>query len=136
LGMLSWHAAEEVEHKSVAFDVFQAIHGGYLMRIRGFVAALVRSHRDIEVMTRHLMELDGSREDAEAQRRLKRVRLSLLRHLVPELRHYLKPGYRPTEHGDPRVLTAWLERHRDGHDLRSMSLQQLDELAQSAPQPT
>jgi predicted metal-dependent hydrolase len=131
LGMLSWHAAEEVEHKSVAFDVFQAIHGGHLLRVQGFIAALVESHRDIHAMTRLLMETDGSLGDREAQRRLRQVRLLLLRGLVPELRHYLKPSYRPSEHSDPRVLMAWLERHRAGDDLRSITLEKLDQLAQS-----
>jgi predicted metal-dependent hydrolase len=131
VAMLSWHAAEEVEHKSVAFDVFQAIHGGYFMRIWGFVAALVQSHRDIQAMTRHLLEADGTWNDLAAQRRLRGVRLSLLRHLVPELRHYFRPGHRPSEHRDPPALIAWIERYRRGDDLRALNLEQLDELSRS-----
>jgi predicted metal-dependent hydrolase len=134
VAMLSWHAAEEVEHKSVAFDVFQAIHGGYFMRIWGYAAALIQSHRDIQAMTHHLLEADGKWSDRAAQRRLRAIRLSLLRHLVPELRHYFRPGYRPSEHSDPPVLLAWIERHRQGHDLRTLNLAQLDELSRSAEQ--
>jgi len=27
-----WHALEEIEHKGVAFDVYEAVGGGYLRR--------------------------------------------------------------------------------------------------------
>lgn len=39
--LIVWHAAEEIEHKAVAFDVLRATHPGYLLRITGFVIATV-----------------------------------------------------------------------------------------------
>jgi predicted metal-dependent hydrolase len=46
--MLLWHALEESEHKAVAFDVFQAVSGSYLIRVgvmqavtAGFLGALI-----------------------------------------------------------------------------------------------
>ena len=33
LDLLRWHGAEEVEHRSVAFDAYQHIHGGYPLRV-------------------------------------------------------------------------------------------------------
>ncbi|MCS6983770.1 MAG: metal-dependent hydrolase [Leptospiraceae bacterium] len=35
--LLQWHAAEEIEHKSVTFDLFQEVDGRYPMRMAGFV---------------------------------------------------------------------------------------------------
>jgi predicted metal-dependent hydrolase len=32
-----WHALEEIEHKSVAFDVYRAVGGGYLRRVLAMV---------------------------------------------------------------------------------------------------
>ena len=32
-----WHMVEETEHKSVAFDVFQAVSGSYLLRVAGLL---------------------------------------------------------------------------------------------------
>jgi predicted metal-dependent hydrolase len=38
--LLRWHAAEEIEHKSVAFDVFQKVDGRYGVRAIGMFVAL------------------------------------------------------------------------------------------------
>ena len=39
--LLAWHAAEEIEHKAVAFDVLQTIDPSYALRIAGLVLATV-----------------------------------------------------------------------------------------------
>ncbi|HEX4351929.1 MAG TPA: metal-dependent hydrolase [Polyangiales bacterium] len=132
LGMLSWHAAEEVEHKSVAFDVFQAIDGGYAMRIFGYVVALVRSIADIHEMTDHMLSADQTVDPRQSRRRLRAVRIALLKELGPELLHYFKPNYSPSEHEDPALLKAWLAHYDHGEDLRALDLGALDALAQSA----
>ena len=36
-----WHMLEESEHKDIAYDVFQALSNRYLLRIAGFVPALI-----------------------------------------------------------------------------------------------
>jgi uncharacterized protein len=37
--LLMWHAAEEIEHKSVAFDVLKLVNPSYPLRMAGFVLA-------------------------------------------------------------------------------------------------
>ncbi|TGK12889.1 metal-dependent hydrolase [Leptospira fletcheri] len=37
--LLLWHACEEIEHKSVAYDVLQTVSKSYLLRVFGFIIA-------------------------------------------------------------------------------------------------
>ncbi|TAM09195.1 MAG: metal-dependent hydrolase [Nevskiaceae bacterium] len=39
--LFTWHAIEESEHKTVAFDVYKAVGGGYPMRAGAMVGAMV-----------------------------------------------------------------------------------------------
>ncbi|WP_437602071.1 metal-dependent hydrolase [Sorangium sp. So ce590] len=39
--LLLWHAAEEIEHKTVAFDVLKLVNPSYALRILGFALATV-----------------------------------------------------------------------------------------------
>lgn len=36
-----WHAIEEIEHKAVTYDLFDAVDGNYLRRVYGYVIALL-----------------------------------------------------------------------------------------------
>jgi predicted metal-dependent hydrolase len=128
LGMLCWHGAEEVEHKTVAYDAFQAVHGGYLMRARGLFAALVMTVKDIRSMAQMMLEVDGLWTDAQSQRRVRQVRIAFARGLLPRFRHYLKPGYDPEKHCDPELMLNWLARYAAGEDLRKLPPEALDKL--------
>jgi predicted metal-dependent hydrolase len=129
IALLVWHAAEEVEHKAVAYEVFQAVHGGYAMRVAGLAAAVVNTIRDIGGLARAMLEVDGLLQKPQARRRLKRVRLQIMAQILPPLWQYLMPGYDPNQHPDPPLIAAWLARYGEGHDMRSLSLAELDALA-------
>jgi uncharacterized protein len=128
IAMLIWHAAEEVEHKSVAFDVYQAVHGGYWMRVWGLACALVHTIRDLRKFTRHMLRGDGLWQNPKSRRRLSKVRRALLSRLIPPLRAYLRPDYHPNQHPVPPILEAWLRSYRAGIDLRALDSAMLDAL--------
>jgi uncharacterized protein len=107
-----WHAAEEIEHKAVAYDVLQDVNPSWLLRAAGMViasAALVYFWRQ---GTTHLLRQDGI-SGAEARAKIKELREEsghdfnrdvLLRGIL----EYLKPGFHPWQVDDLHKAEAFL----------------------------
>ena len=96
--LLLWHAAEEIEHKSVAFDVFEEVDGRYSVRALGMGMAFVilsalwtagtvsMLRQDPEVTVARLID-DHRKMRADGK-------LGSLR-MVRMLVEYLQPGFHP-----------------------------------------
>jgi predicted metal-dependent hydrolase len=106
--LLVWHAAEEMEHRAVAFDVLRATRPGYLLRVLGFFLGtcsvlywiilgmrlfVAQSHT-----TRQTMRADGRRALAALGG------FPLFRLLIA----YLRPGFHPNDGGPLDVALAQL----------------------------
>jgi uncharacterized protein len=103
-----WHLAEEVEHKSVAFDVFEAIDGS---RVR-YAAAMALSFVILVWFTTiaTLVMLTGERRAwlPVTWFRLVRWAFSLAFSLLPLLAASALPSHHPSSFADPVYLPAWL----------------------------
>jgi predicted metal-dependent hydrolase len=71
--LLLWHAAEELEHKSVAFDVLQAVNPSYALRVAGMVMSTVMLSGFWIAATATLLRQDGI-GPLDALRRLRAMR--------------------------------------------------------------
>lgn len=117
--LLAWHAAEEIEHKAVAFDVLRAVAPSYALRIAGLAYAtatlggfwlwgalsLIRQER--------LTPLGAWRELDRLPRRDPIVR----RVFVRGIRQYLARDFHPSHNANERIARAWMA-------ARGMSLPQ------------
>lgn len=131
VSMILWHMVEEIEHKTVTFDVFERLHGGYFMRAYGFFYA--SGHligRGFQGYARMLRD-DGllSRWDSRWRRwrTLSRFFFGVARRAV----RVLNPWYDPRQTRDPSWALAWITRYeRDGTAFKHLDMARL-----SAPAP-
>lgn len=112
-----WHAAEELEHKAVAFDVYMAVDGSYLRRAFAYLVATLSMGLMTLFRTWFLMYADGSLFVPRHHWTFVRWLLwspGLARILLWRWVDYLRPGFHPWQHDDQALLLAW-RREWDSH---------------------
>jgi predicted metal-dependent hydrolase len=107
----TWHSVEETEHKSVAFDTYHAIGGGYFGRIAWFLYVTMLFSVDTLLQTMHCLYKDGQlfkpKTWWQAIKYCLRPR-GLLWFSLPHYLAYFKPGFRPWERENLHLAEQWL----------------------------
>jgi predicted metal-dependent hydrolase len=109
--LVVWHAAEEVEHKAVAFDVMQAAGISYATRIAGYLLASVTLVTLTGLGCRMLLRQDGiPRSQVRALRRELEARVdpALVAHTRRQLRAYFRRDFHPNDVDDLEMAHARL----------------------------
>ena len=118
--MFLWHGVEEVEHKAVAYDVYQtAAGGGYLSRVSALVVTMLMIHLVVGPVFVNMLRLDGAmRQPGVLMRGLNRLygRRGILTRMLPEFLAWFRPGFHPWDTGMPEKVAAWLEEYGDHGD--------------------
>jgi uncharacterized protein len=108
--MYAWHSVEEIEHKAVAFDVFQKIaKGGYFTRIWSFLHVSVLFPLHTLLIMRHMLKVDGHSTWRVWFKGLWWLYGwgGIWPRLMPHYVAYFKPGFHPWKHGDMDVYEVW-----------------------------
>ena len=108
-----WHAAEESEHRSTAFDVYQALSGDHAWRIRLFRYVSVIFLWDLTRQTVINLWHDGSLLRCGTWRsgwRLLLARDGMFRASFGGWRDYFARDFHPSQH-DAAPGRAWLREH-------------------------
>ncbi len=118
--MFLWHGVEEVEHKAVAYDVYQtAAGGGYLSRVSALVVTMLMIHLVVGPVFVNMLRLDGAmRQPGVLMRGLNRLygRRGILTRMLPEFLAWFRPGFHPWDTGMPEKVAAWLEEYGNHGD--------------------
>lgn len=95
--LLKWHAAEEIEHRSVAFEVLAVVDPRWSTRALGFLVALGCLGRFWLAGARHLLAQEPTRpaEDREGRDHVRAYWLRHGGHALVRAAAYLRPGFHP-----------------------------------------
>ena len=113
--MWLWHASEEAEHRSTAFDLYRALGGNDRWRLRLFYVVTFHFCTDLLRQTLHNLWRDGSWRQARTWAQGWRFLFSR-QGLVPALwapwHDYRRADFHPAQRANPEAL-QWLAQHAD-----------------------
>ena len=122
-----WHALEELDHKAVAFDVYEAAGGGYVLRVFAMAMASVFFLAKVSEMQVRLMKRDGELGNVQSWARglwkFWGPRGHFTR-LIPAYLRYYHPRFHPWQQDDSALIARY-ERELAG--LREASGENLPE---------
>jgi predicted metal-dependent hydrolase len=105
-----WHAAEENEHKTVAYDVFTAAGGDYRTRVGTMIGATVIFWAKVIEQQARMMNASGILFSAEEWRALGRflfVEPGGMLRLIRLYFEYYRPDFHPSHIDSSEVLDRW-----------------------------
>lgn len=96
-----WHAAEEVEHRHVAYDTYEHIGGGYLRRALTMVVVGALVLGVWPLLTTEIMRRDPAARGVWSWRRhaaaVRQGKVFSLPRALRDMRLYFKPGHHPSQ---------------------------------------
>lgn len=120
--LFTWHAMEESEHKSVAFDVFQEVSGNRAIRVGTMTAVHVGFFLAMSISVTHSLLLDR-----KSWRKVPKSLLGLRTHpffqkpLRKRLWDYNRADFHPDDHETAELLAEWRKRYEDGQVVKAAS---------------
>lgn len=105
--LVLWHMVEETEHKTVAFDVYQAVSGAYWLRLFG----LLHGSFHVGFMSRRayraMLIKDGRWWNLASRLRVWKMVGRFFLKAGGAMINALQPGYHPSKRSDPAWVDHW-----------------------------
>ena len=113
--LLAWHAAEEIEHKAVAFDVLREVDDRYALRIAGLIYATVMLGMFWATATTMLLRQEklGLRGTLRELRKMRAGDPVIQRVFLRGIRQYIRRDFHPSDNGTEHLAAQWFAAH--GH---------------------
>ncbi|MBE5459774.1 metal-dependent hydrolase [Mycobacteroides abscessus] len=107
--LLNWHAMEEMEHKSVAFDVYRSVGGRESIRI-GVMSLIwlgTLPFMTLAVLASILTDPSGWKPLAVLRQAVDVYRGPLVKGLMRDIAEYMRPGFHPDDIDTEELLHEW-----------------------------
>jgi predicted metal-dependent hydrolase len=110
-----WHAVEEIEHKAVAFDVFEAVGGTWVERVSAFLIATAAIYVAILTNLMRMLRTDDALLRTDVWAELVWFCLfdpGMFRHAAKHYVDYLRPDFHPWDHDNRELIAkfkAWYD---------------------------
>jgi uncharacterized protein len=107
--LLAWHAAEEIEHKAVAFDVLQQIDPSYAVRIAGLAYATVMLGMFWLWATTMLLRQErlGLRATLRELAKMRKRDPVIRRVFIAGIRQYIRRDFHPRDNANEHLAAQW-----------------------------
>ncbi len=108
--MWQWHAAEEMEHKAVAFDVYRAVGGTEKMRKRAMRQATFFLMLDVLIGLVHMLRKDKKLWNLSLWSqgwKFLFFKGGILRRVWPAYKEYYRDGFHPWDRDTRPLLQSW-----------------------------
>lgn len=113
LQIWTWHALEELEHKAVAYDVYQQVSGSYRHRVLAVPITAVALVPAVLASMAYLLATDGQlfqrKENARGWKFLFAKRGFVAR-IMPKMSEFLERDFHPDNRDTTALVKEWQER--------------------------
>ena len=123
-----WHAIEEIEHRSVAFDVYQAVYGDDNIR-KLLMRSVTTGFASLTFYSASRLFLQDKRKSLpKVGGNLFGLYLlgKMVIQLLPEYLSYYKSGFHPAEHDYSQIVAYWKQKMVDDYAMSSFQEDQTE----------
>lgn len=109
-----WHALEENEHKTVAYDVYEQVSGSYLLRAGTMIPVTAIFFAVVAVNHTRMLAADGKltnfKDNWNGLKYCWGGRKGVFSRLLPVYLDYFRPDFHPNDHDTSALLDEWREK--------------------------
>ncbi|MFK8020785.1 MAG: metal-dependent hydrolase [Pseudomonadales bacterium] len=106
--LILWHFVEEIEHKNVAFDAYQAVYGHYFYRVYGTMFATMHVVKYSIKAYRAMLKRDGLWGRFSSRWKLQKMIARFFANMIPATFSALMPWHHPSGVNDPKWCVDWI----------------------------
>ncbi|MFK7733214.1 MAG: metal-dependent hydrolase [Pseudomonadales bacterium] len=119
--LILWHFVEEIEHKNVAFDVYQSLYGHYFYRVYATFFATMHVVKYSRKAYKSMLKSDGLWNRFSSRWNLLKMITRFFGNMIPTTFLALLPWHHPSGVKDPQWCIDWIKAY-SGDDVQLATL--------------